>query len=166
MTTRRFACPIGPLRLSARDGRLVRIAFDPPREKGLSAHPADDAGRAVLDQACAQLEQYFAGTRHRFELPLAPVGSSFQRSVWAALQRIPYGQTRSYRQVAQAVGRANASRAVGAANGANPLPIVVPCHRVIASDGLLSGFAGGVAVKRRLLDHERAGAGLFADATG
>jgi methylated-DNA-[protein]-cysteine S-methyltransferase len=108
----------------------------------------------VLARAAAQLAEYFAGTRRTFDLPLAPRGTGFQRIVWHALAKIPYGETRSYGELARAIGRPAASRAVGAANGKNPLSIVVPCHRVVGASGELTGYAGGVATKRWLLDHE------------
>jgi methylated-DNA-[protein]-cysteine S-methyltransferase len=101
-----------------------------------------------------QLAEYFAGTRKQFDLPLALRGTPFQIEVWNTLRRIPYGETRSYEDVARTIGRPTATRAVGAANGANPIPIIVPCHRVIGKNGGLTGFGGGIAVKRRLLDLE------------
>ncbi len=101
-----------------------------------------------------QLEEYFAGTRKQFDIPLALRGTPFQLEVWHALQQIPYGETRTYAGIAHAIGRPTATRAVGAANGANPIPIIVPCHRVIGSNGSLTGFGGGIDVKRRLLDLE------------
>jgi methylated-DNA-[protein]-cysteine S-methyltransferase len=100
------------------------------------------------------LLEYFAGRRRRFELPLAPAGTAFQRQVWDALATIPWGELRSYADIARAIERPTAVRAVGAANGRNPLPIVVPCHRVIGSDGSLTGFAGGLEIKRQLLELE------------
>ena len=109
----------------------------------------------VLDAAAEQVRDYFAGERQAFDLPLAPVGSAFQQSVWQALRRIPPGDTRSYAEIAAEVGRPGASRAIGRANGSNMLAIVIPCHRVIASDGTLSGYGGGVWRKQRLLEHER-----------
>jgi AraC family transcriptional regulator of adaptative response/methylated-DNA-[protein]-cysteine methyltransferase len=127
----------------ARLGRLLRCAVVPGANDGLSA-------------LATQLRAYFAGERLTFDLPLAPVGSPFQRKVWAALQRIPPGATRSYAEIAAEVGRAGASRAVGRANGSNILAIVIPCHRVIAADGSLSGYGGGRWRKRRLLEHEKA----------
>lgn len=102
-----------------------------------------------------QLQAYFAGELLEFDLPLSPVGTDFQQAVWSALRRIPYAETTSYSQLAEQIGRPRAVRAVGAANGANPLPIVVPCHRVIGRDGSLTGFAGGLACKAWLLNHER-----------
>jgi methylated-DNA-[protein]-cysteine S-methyltransferase len=101
-----------------------------------------------------QLAEYFAGTRKAFSLPLRPAGTAFQQSVWAALQEIPFGATLSYGELARRIGQPAAARAVGAANGANPLPIVVPCHRVIGADHSLTGFGGGLATKRFLLAHE------------
>jgi len=109
----------------------------------------------VLEALETQLRCYFAGEQSGFDLPLAPVGSPFQQQVWAALRRIPSGQTRSYAQIAAEVGRPGAQRAVGRANGSNAIAIVIPCHRVIGADGSLSGYAGGVWRKQRLLDHER-----------
>jgi methylated-DNA-[protein]-cysteine S-methyltransferase len=111
---------------------------------------------APFGAAIEQLQQYFSGTRRAFELPLAAQGTDFQRAVWRALQTIPYGQTVSYGDLAGKLGNAKASRAVGLANGANPLPVVVPCHRVIGADGSLTGFGGGLAIKRALLRLERA----------
>jgi methylated-DNA-[protein]-cysteine S-methyltransferase len=105
----------------------------------------------AFDDVTEQLRAYFAGTLREFDLPLALEGTSFQQSVWSVLQTIPYGETRSYLDVARAIGKPAACRAVGAANGANPIPIVVPCHRVIGSGGGLTGFGGGIDVKRRLL---------------
>lgn len=108
----------------------------------------------ILKQASQQLRAYFAAELQNFDLPLDPRGTPFQISVWHALLRIPYGQTRSYRQIAEAVGSPKAVRAVGAANGQNPIPILIPCHRVIGSNGKLTGFGGGLPLKRSLLDLE------------
>ena len=142
--------PIGTLRLVCADGRLSRIEFENQhREDGHleKSHP-------VLADCAAQLNDYFAGKRRHFSLPLAARGTVFQQSVWRALEEIPYGELRSYRAIASAIGRPSAVRAVGAANGRNPLPIVVPCHRVIGSDGRLTGFAGGLDAKLFLLELE------------
>jgi len=148
--------PLGTLRLVAADGALIGIWL--PGRPG--APPAAAAGGdSVLEEARAQLDQYFAGRRRTFDLPLAPRGTAFQRAVWAALLDIPFGETRSYGGLARSLGRPSAARAVGAANGANPLPIVVPCHRVIGADGSLTGYAGGEERKRWLLRHEGVGAG-------
>ena len=135
--------PVGLLTLTAARGHLTRIEF------GRTAEPSGHA--PVMDDAIRQLEEYFAGRRHHFELPLSPAGTAFQRRVWAALDRIPYGHTWSYKQLATAVGNSRAGQAVGQANGANPLPIVIPCHRVIAANGGLGGYGGGDRCKRRLL---------------
>ncbi len=110
-----------------------------------------------------QLTEYFAGERCEFDLPLAPVGTPFQREVWSALGRIPFGETRSYGEIAHELGRPKASRAVGAANGQNPIWIIVPCHRVIGANGSLTGYAGGLSVKDALLRHEHAVGGLTLD---
>ena len=142
--------PIGTLRLVCEDGRLSRIEFENQhREDGHleQSHP-------VLAHCAAQLNDYFAGRRLHFSLPLGPRGTAFQRSVWRALEAIPYGELRSYRTIASAIGKPSAVRAVGAANGRNPLPIVIPCHRVIGSDGSLTGFAGGLDAKLYLLELE------------
>jgi len=105
----------------------------------------------VFAAVIEQLREYFAGNRTRFELTLRPHGSRFQRAVWSELEAIPYGQTISYKQLAERIGQPKAVRAVGAANGANPIPIIIPCHRVIGSDGSLTGFGGGLPLKKRLL---------------
>jgi methylated-DNA-[protein]-cysteine S-methyltransferase len=153
---RTLASPVGPLLLAAGDDGLRLIEFDAPRH----AHPrgADwrEGDHPLLDAAEAQLREYFAGARRAFELPLAPQGTPFQVQVWRTLARIGYGETWSYARLAQAVGRPSATRAVGAANGRNPLSIVLPCHRVIGSDGSLTGFGGGLPVKRFLLELEGA----------
>lgn len=159
MTTQRvkkFQSPLGDLTLVAQHGALVALHWPDDPDS-----PAETpAGDAVLEAAARQLAEYFAGQRQAFELPLRPAaggsqGTPFQRLVWAQLCRIPFGQTASYRALAEAIGRPNAARAVGAANGRNPLPIVVPCHRVVGSGGSLTGFSGGLAVKRRLLALEQ-----------
>ena len=105
----------------------------------------------LLDAAEAQLREYFAGTRRTFDLPLAPRGTAFQQRVWAALRAIPYGETRTYGELAAAIGSPSASRAVGMANHHNPIPIVIPCHRVIGANGTLTGYTGGLEIKRKLL---------------
>ena len=148
--------PIGPLLAAADDGGLRRIYF--PERGGRARKP--EAGwvrdpRPFRDLR-EQLAEYFAGRRRTFSLRLAPEGTEFQRETWRALTAIPYGETISYAELARRVGRPAASRAVGAANGANPLPIVVPCHRVIGADGSLTGFGGGLPIKRALLELEGA----------
>jgi len=135
--------PVGELTIVEEDGALVEIHFGAP-------HPAPRAEGAVV----RQLREYFAGERKTFDLPIKPKGTPFQLAVWSELQKIAYGATRSYADIARAIGRPAAVRAVGAANGANPIPIVIPCHRVIGSNGSLTGFGGGIDMKRRLLDFE------------
>jgi len=112
----------------------------------------EDTG--LLDSAKHQLQEYFQGQRQSFTLPLAPPGTPFQQRVWQELQRIPFGTTLTYRELAQCLGMPQAARAVGHANGRNPLAIVIPCHRLIGSDGHLRGYAGGITLKQRLLQHE------------
>jgi methylated-DNA-[protein]-cysteine S-methyltransferase len=131
------------------DGRLVEIRLDGRRPEGRR-----DPQRCK--DAATQLREYFAGTRRAFELELAPYGTPFQLRVWRALCDIPYGAVRNYGDIARAIGQPGAARAVGQANGCNPLPIVVPCHRVIASDGTIGGYSGGLAIKHRLLALEGA----------
>jgi methylated-DNA-[protein]-cysteine S-methyltransferase len=142
--------PIGPLLLSGTDAGLSAIEF---AHNGRPAPPG--AGwredRTAQAEALRQLAAYFAGELREFDLPLAPRGTTFQLAVWRELQRIPYGETISYAELARRVGRPRTVRAVGAANGRNPLPVVIPCHRVIGSDGRLTGYAGGLDLKRRLL---------------
>jgi len=149
--------PIGRLLLAGDGERLIQVCFQS------GPHPQQPADGWVEDgapfrTAIRQLGEYFAGERRRFELPLAPRGTDFQRRVWRALTEIPYGRTISYGELARRIGNPSASRAVGLANGANPLPIVVPCHRVIGADGSLTGFGGGLPIKRKLLALEGAGA--------
>lgn len=122
-----------------------------------SPHPVDPAWRrdpALFGKARQELEAYFAGELQEFTLNVVPRGTEFQRQVWQALQEIPYGTLATYRDIAQRIGRPNAVRAVGAANGANPVAVVVPCHRVIGSNGTLTGYAGGLEIKERLLQLE------------
>ena len=141
-------------------GRLVLVSNGSALTALNFPYQPDPAGRraasALTDEAARQLAEYFAGKRRRFNLPLAPVGTAFQLAAWYALADIPYGETRSYKQQAAAVGRPTATRAVGQANNKNPLSIILPCHRVIGSDGSLTGFGGGLDLKRRLLDLEQA----------
>ncbi|HEX7348739.1 MAG TPA: methylated-DNA--[protein]-cysteine S-methyltransferase [Rhodanobacteraceae bacterium] len=146
--------PIGPL-LLASDGEALVEVFLPARGK-LAAPPTDAMpSTRKLHAALRQLTEYFAGTRREFDLPLHPSGTPFQLEVWGALLTIPYGETVSYAEIARRIGRPRAVRAVGAANGANPLSIIVPCHRVIGSHGDLVGYGGGLPIKRWLLAHER-----------
>jgi len=120
-----------------------------------AAPPATPGTTPLLARAAAQLAAYFAGERHTFDLPLAPAGTPFQHRVWDALLDIPYGEVRSYGELARALGRPAASRAVGFANSKNPISIIVPCHRVIGARGALTGYAGGMTAKAWLLEHER-----------
>jgi len=149
--------PVGPLLLAADQAGLRLVEFDSPRHpvrRGSDWEAADDD--AILRETRAQLDDYFAGTRRAFDLPLAPRGTEFQLDVWQALRAIPYGETINYAQLAARIGKPSAMRAVGAANGRNPLPIVVPCHRVIGADGTLTGFGGGLPTKHFLLKLEGA----------
>ena len=141
--------PLGPLRLAEEAGALVGLDFC---EEAVSFSPCPTP---LLAGAVRQLEEYFAGTRRAFDLPLAPRGTAFQRQVWQALCAIPYGETRTYGQIAAAVGRPKASRAVGGACHCNPIGIVIPCHRVVGSSGSLTGYAGGLERKAALLALER-----------
>ena len=149
--------PIGALRLVSNGSHLVKIEFEDRHQPGEAAANTCDE---VLASTRTQLRQYFSGQRQAFNLPLAPVGTPFQRQVWQALAEIPWGEVRSYADIARAIQRSKAVRAVGAANGRNPLPIVVPCHRVVGSDGSLTGFAGGLEMKRALLELEGSLQGL------
>jgi len=149
LTTMKMRSPVGALWLCAEDERLVGL-YLPDRPA-----PSGPGGRGgVLARAAAQLAEYFAGERRDFDLPLAPSGTEFQRTVWHALAEIPFCATCSYGDLARAVGRPSASRAVGAANGKNPISIILPCHRVIGASGELTGYGGGLPMKRWLLDHE------------
>ena len=148
-----MSSPVGRLTLVATGDRLVGLYFDDDPHAALARAAAtrDDRG---LHTAVGQLEEYFAGTRTTFDLPLAPAGSAFQKRVWAALRRIPFGGTATYGQIARAIGRPAASRAIGGANHRNPIAIVVPCHRVIGADGSMTGYGGGLRRKRLLLELE------------
>lgn len=152
MNTLILNSPIGALQLVSDGSALSEIRFSGTHRRT----SGDSASDPTLSAAARQLDEYFAGRRRSFELPLAAQGTDFQRQVWQALAEIPYGELRSYRDIARGIGRDKAVRAVGAANGRNPLPIVVPCHRVIGSNGTLTGFAGGLEVKRQLLQLEGA----------
>ncbi len=150
MNTLTIDSPIGPLQLRSDGSHLTAISF-PGQHDGTADSAEPDK---VLCAAGKQLGEYFAGRRKRFDLPLAASGTHFQQRVWQALADIPWGELRSYRDIAHAIGKPGAVRAVGAANGRNPLPIVVPCHRVIGADGSLTGFAGGLECKLQLLTLE------------
>ncbi|WP_051467294.1 methylated-DNA--[protein]-cysteine S-methyltransferase [Actinomadura oligospora] len=149
--------PVGPLTLVADGPELVGLYMNKQRHRpeegtfGLPGDPGDEPFASVA----SQLTAYFAGERHEFELPLKLKGTEFQRRVWDALTRIPYGETVTYGELATELGNSGASRAVGLANGRNPIGIIVPCHRVVGSTGSLTGYGGGIERKRFLLDFER-----------
>jgi methylated-DNA-[protein]-cysteine S-methyltransferase len=148
-----FASPIGPLLLAGSDLGLKLVSF----AEGRRARVVDPSWRedaAMLAETIEQLRSYFAGERITFDLPLILQGTEFQKKVWTALRTIPYGETISYKELAERIGNPSAVRAVGAANGANPIPIIIPCHRVIGNDGSLTGFGGGLPLKKKLLQLE------------
>jgi methylated-DNA-[protein]-cysteine S-methyltransferase len=147
--------PIGRIGLTATPDGLAEIWFD-GYDGSVPAGAGERDPAGVLERARAQLEEYFAGTRTAFDVPLAPSGSAFELNVWSLLREIPSGQTASYGEIARKLGEPTMARAVGRANGQNPLPIVVPCHRVIGANGSLVGFGGGIERKRWLLEHEGA----------
>lgn len=140
--------PIGPLTIAESDGEIVALSFGEGQPAGVCTE--------ILHEAERQLHQYFAGERQAFDLPVRPAGTPFQRSVWQALAEIPFGETRTYAEIARRIGRPKACRAVGMANHVNPIPVIIPCHRVIGADGSMTGYAGGLDVKRRLLALEGA----------
>jgi methylated-DNA-[protein]-cysteine S-methyltransferase len=150
--------PIGPLTLVASDEALIGLYFP---DRGPPVPAADDPRHPILAQAARELAAYFAGTLRAFTVPLAPEGTPFQQLAWRALRDIPYAETRTYGEQAARIGRPTASRAVGAANGANPISIIVPCHRVIGASGALTGFGGGLPTKQWLLAHEAKQLTLF-----
>ena len=153
-----MASPIGPLRLIASDTGLRAVLW-PDDDLGrihLNESTIVNSGHPILTASMTQLNEYFDGTRTGFDLPLDLQGTDFQQACWRALATIPYGSTASYREQAEMIGRPTAVRAVGGANARNPLSIVLPCHRVIASSGALTGFAGGLDTKKWLLDFESA----------
>ena len=169
-----FTSPVGPLFLAASDRGLVALEFDArlPGQQTIRPNPRDVRGEGkgvrfeeseqALRAYAGELEEYFAGTRREFTFALDLRGTEFQLACWRALVAIPYGETRTYADIARAVGRPQGFRAVGMANNRNPVAIVVPCHRVIASDGTLCGYGGGLDVKRKLLELERALTGVLA----
>jgi len=154
--------PVGKLKLVASDRGLVAVLWpnEPPNRISLN-ELVEDGRHPVLVNTERQLKEYFAGKRKAFSVALDMRGTDFQKSVWEALLAIPFGETRSYGQLAKQLGNPQAMRAVGAANGRNPISIIVPCHRVIGSSGKLTGFAGGLETKERLLNLERKGTTLF-----
>lgn len=147
--------PIGPVTLIADGDELIAVYMEvhkyapDPDEYGVRVE-----SDPVLDEAARQLTEYFASERTEFDLPLRPIGTEFQRRVWQALRDIPFGQTWSYGELAEHIGSPTASRAVGLANGRNPISIVIPCHRVIGANGSMTGYGGGIERKRWLLSHE------------
>lgn len=146
------ASPVGALKLVASDTGLIAILWEKETPKRVPLGAMTKApDHPVLTAAAAQLAEYFAGARQAFDLPLDFRGTDFQKAVWAQLLAIPFGETRSYAEIARAIGRPSACRAVGAANGRNPVSIIAPCHRVVGANGTLTGFAGGLEAKRRLL---------------
>lgn len=154
--------PVGKLKLISSDEGLTAILWENDRPTRVRlGEMTEDENHPHLRQAIAQLNEYFARRRTAFEIPLDPRGTPFQQQVWESLLEIPYGETRTYLDLARKLGNPNATRAVGAANGRNPISIIVPCHRVIGTSGSLTGFAGGLAVKEQLLRLESSARTLF-----
>lgn len=158
--------PIGPLRIVASQDAIICVepanylekktgqaTYQVPADRIIPNDPSGDLVKACM----RELKEYFAGQRQKIDLPLSPEGTSFQQKVWQQLQQIPYGETRSYQQLAEMTGDKNASRAIGLANNCNPILILIPCHRVIGADGSLTGYAAGLAAKKLLLDLEKGG---------
>lgn len=152
----RVSSPVGPLFLAASTKGLVRLEFEARVQKLNPRAIQPRESKSVLAPYLRELDEYFAGDRREFSLPLDLRGTDFQLACWRALLEIPYGETRSYRDIAQAIGHPHAYRAVGMSNNRNPVAIIVPCHRVIASSGSLCGYGGGLDIKRKLLDLEQA----------
>ena len=151
------ASPVGKLQLVAKGDALAAILWENERPNRVRLEPmVENRSSAVLAKVAEQLAEYFAGQRSRFEVKLEFKGTDFQQQVWAALLTIPFGETRTYSQIARQIGKPAAVRAVGAANGRNPISIIAPCHRVIGASGELTGFAGGLAAKQTLLNIEGA----------
>lgn len=147
--------PIGILQIAASDEGLVAVVFPNETKRNFAKTKGTEAAQRHLAKAVKALEEYFAGKRHDFsDLTLAPSGTDFQKRVWQALYKIPFGETRSYGDIARAIDNPKGVRAVGLANGKNPIPIIVPCHRVIGANGTLTGFGGGLPTKKWLLEHE------------
>lgn len=148
--------PVGVLKLVASHMGLVAILWENDRPNRVPLKSLEeDKNHPILEETETQLKAYFSGKLNEFSIPLDAIGTEFQKKVWEALRTIPFGQTRSYQQIAQQIGNPKAVRAVGAANGKNPISIVVPCHRVIGANGKLTGFAGGLSIKEYLLDLEQ-----------
>jgi methylated-DNA-[protein]-cysteine S-methyltransferase len=146
--------PIGDITVVDRDGAVAGLYFDDQRRRPAADAFGDRAESGLFDEVRRQLGEYFAGDRQAFDLPLDPAGDDFDQRVWALLRSIPYGETRSYGDLARQLGDVGLAQAVGAANGRNPLCVLVPCHRVVGADGSLTGYAGGLERKRFLLDLE------------
>jgi methylated-DNA-[protein]-cysteine S-methyltransferase len=147
--------PVGPLYLAATDEGLTHLLFVKEMDARSEASEGSVGAARILRETERQLSEYFAGKRREFDVPLAPAGTEFQLSTWRELRNVPYGETTSYGELARRMNRPNAVRAVGAANGANPISIIVPCHRVIGADGTLTGYGGGLHIKKRLLELEQ-----------
>jgi methylated-DNA-[protein]-cysteine S-methyltransferase len=156
LKTKTMASPVGELRIVATDDAVVAVLWPDEREGRVrfDDEPEVTHDHQVIDETIAQLSQYFAGKRQTFDVPLDLRGTEFQQEVWRSLADIPFGETSTYGKQAANIGRPRAIRAVGSANGRNPLSIVLPCHRIVGADGKLTGFAGGLDTKRWLLDHE------------
>jgi len=148
-----FESPVGPLLLAGESNALRLVSFETSKHAALP-RPELQQNAEAFAEVIRQLQAYFGGDLKEFDLPLALEGTEFQLRVWKALRKIPYGETISYAQLAERIGNPKAVRAVGLANGSNPIPIIVPCHRVIGSDGSLTGFGGGLSAKKRLLELE------------
>jgi methylated-DNA-[protein]-cysteine S-methyltransferase len=157
-----YSSPLGSLRLVA-DASCLRAVILPSHRKPPMLEAREESSHPILEQAVGELTEYFGGARREFSTPLSPHGTAFQQAVWQGLLTIPFGQTRSYSQLAVTVGKPAAVRAVGSANGRNPLSIFIPCHRVIGADGSLTGYAGGTPFKQWLLDHEATLLGRMSD---
>ncbi|MCX6392959.1 MAG: methylated-DNA--[protein]-cysteine S-methyltransferase [Actinobacteria bacterium] len=153
LTHRTVSTPLGDITAVADDAGLTQVIL--AGDDGSVLAEATEGG-PIVDAAAQQLAEYFAGERMAFDVPLAPQGTEFQQTVWTALGDVPFGTTATYGEIARAIGQLTATRAVGAANGRNPIPIIIPCHRVIGASGELTGYSGGggIETKRRLLDHE------------
>ena len=151
-SAREIESPVGELVLLASPRGLTGVYFG--HRMGETGLAADGKGSEFLDEAERELAEFFAGARREFSVVLDAVGTEFQRAVWGQLSRIPFGETRSYGEIAERIGNPKAVRAVGLANGKNPISVVVPCHRVIGADGSLTGFGGGLEMKRKLLEME------------
>ena len=161
LVLQRFDSPLGKMVMVARNNHICRIDFETLSYQPFDSKALERKGLRIVEQetevlaeAQRQLEEYFGGKRFEFDLPLAPEGTTFQQQAWQALREIPYGETRSYQQQAERLGDARFARAVGHANGRNPISIIVPCHRVLGKNGKLTGFASGVDKKAKLLELE------------